>query len=524
MTSLPRGAAFRYGFSLFSYWLVLVALCGALVAGGGWLVSEQVQNGGIGTNEAGALAAVGGFAAALGVFLYGAGQVGLAYKLVADGTSVGVARATTDSLTSDAETDEEPSSTDATDEAESETAPAVDDGGEQAQSVGTDESAIDRPEPRPRAPRESVARTRPPTDASPTDSGATKDSPLDAGEVMTETEPTNTDSTADVNADRRRMPSPESDGVSGPSVDEQQDETGDGWESPVGGADTAETDHDAVDGAAEPDDRAATTDDSTEPAVESPENPDPDEGEMSGSAGADASDPAEADPSDSPEDLVSESEIAGELGFGQSDGPPSRDELAGDGDEPKDGEPAGTDEDPMDYPAAESEPAESADSGAESTGTDDTGPAAEPDDAGEPDDTDESDDAPGLGLFADETTGEGGQGGDTAGAGTERADAETGAASGDTDDPLAPDAGGSSDSASEETADSFTYGASDDTVERSDDSGAADGTDGGEFGSGDQSERGSGDPLSPGSDDTVQDSPDGDEPADEGSDDDDDDE
>ena len=93
MTSVPRRAAFRYGFYLFSYWLVLVAVCAGLVAGGVYALDVGVSGGSLSVGEDGAAAAAGGFAVVLGVLVYGAGQTGLVYKLVADGARTGVAAA-----------------------------------------------------------------------------------------------------------------------------------------------------------------------------------------------------------------------------------------------------------------------------------------------------------------------------------------------------------------------------------------------------------------------------------------------
>jgi len=87
--TVSRNDWFRYGFYVFAYWLVLLVVGGALVGGGGWVISEQVQN--FGANEDRALAAAGGLVALLGLLVYGGGQVGLAYKLVADGVATGVA-------------------------------------------------------------------------------------------------------------------------------------------------------------------------------------------------------------------------------------------------------------------------------------------------------------------------------------------------------------------------------------------------------------------------------------------------
>ncbi|MFC7195641.1 hypothetical protein ACFQL4_15080 [Halosimplex aquaticum] len=161
MTSVPRREAFRYGFYLFSYWLVLVAVCGALVAGGGWLLSEQVKNGSVSGNEDGALAAAGGFAAVLGVLVFGAGQTGIAYKLVADGAMAGVTRAVPTGPASEADGEAEDA---AQDDADGDTvaAGAADTDGDPIQPSGAEDSRPERPDPEPRTPRESTARTGPP--------------------------------------------------------------------------------------------------------------------------------------------------------------------------------------------------------------------------------------------------------------------------------------------------------------------------------------------------------------------------
>jgi len=88
MSSVSRKEGFRYGFYVFSYWLLILVFSGALVAAGAWVVSEQL--GAIGTDREGGLAALGGFLAFVGVLVFGAGQAGLAYKLVADGVERGM--------------------------------------------------------------------------------------------------------------------------------------------------------------------------------------------------------------------------------------------------------------------------------------------------------------------------------------------------------------------------------------------------------------------------------------------------
>jgi len=88
MTSVSRKEGFRYGFYVFAYWLVLLVFSAALVAAGGYIVEMQ-SLGDVGLNEDTALAVLGGFVALLGVLVFGSGQMGLTYKLVADGVSVG---------------------------------------------------------------------------------------------------------------------------------------------------------------------------------------------------------------------------------------------------------------------------------------------------------------------------------------------------------------------------------------------------------------------------------------------------
>lgn len=91
MSSVSRTESFRYGFLVFSYWLVVLVVSTALVAAGGWIIRDQVASlGSIGANQAGALAVLGGFLAFVGVLVFGAGQVGLVYKLVADGVGSGL--------------------------------------------------------------------------------------------------------------------------------------------------------------------------------------------------------------------------------------------------------------------------------------------------------------------------------------------------------------------------------------------------------------------------------------------------
>jgi hypothetical protein len=88
MTSVSRKEGFQYGFYIFAYWLVLLALSGALVATGGWMISEQPL-GAVGTNREGVLVVLGAFVALLGMLVFGSGQVGLVYKVVADGVGAG---------------------------------------------------------------------------------------------------------------------------------------------------------------------------------------------------------------------------------------------------------------------------------------------------------------------------------------------------------------------------------------------------------------------------------------------------
>lgn len=88
MTSVSRKDGFRYGFYIFAYWLVLLVVSGVLVAGGAYLVDLQPL-GAVGANREGALVVLGGFAAFLGVLVFGSGQVGLVYKVVADGVDAG---------------------------------------------------------------------------------------------------------------------------------------------------------------------------------------------------------------------------------------------------------------------------------------------------------------------------------------------------------------------------------------------------------------------------------------------------
>ena len=88
MTSVSRKEGFQYGFYIFAYWLVLLALSGALVATGGWMISEQPL-GAVGTNREGVLVVLGAFVAFLGMLVFGSGQVGLVYKVVADGVGAG---------------------------------------------------------------------------------------------------------------------------------------------------------------------------------------------------------------------------------------------------------------------------------------------------------------------------------------------------------------------------------------------------------------------------------------------------
>jgi hypothetical protein len=141
MSSVSRKEWFRYGFSVFSYWLLILVFSGALVAAGAWVVSEQL--GAIGTDREGGLAALGGFLAVVGVLVFGAGQAGLAYKLVADGVERGMpAGVSGTGSTSESGADERslPTAVDATE---------GDDGATVADEPATEPSEPDTTEPGP---------------------------------------------------------------------------------------------------------------------------------------------------------------------------------------------------------------------------------------------------------------------------------------------------------------------------------------------------------------------------------------
>jgi len=87
MTSVSRKDGFRYGFYVFAYWLVLLAVGTALVAAGGILVTVRNEFSAVPSE---ALVVLGGFVGFLGVVLFGAGQTGLVYKVIADGVTAGV--------------------------------------------------------------------------------------------------------------------------------------------------------------------------------------------------------------------------------------------------------------------------------------------------------------------------------------------------------------------------------------------------------------------------------------------------
>lgn len=87
MASVCRKEGFRYGISIFASWLVVVAFSAALVAAGGILVTVRNEFSAVPSE---AVVVLGGFVGFVGVIVFGAGQTGLVYKVIADGVQTGV--------------------------------------------------------------------------------------------------------------------------------------------------------------------------------------------------------------------------------------------------------------------------------------------------------------------------------------------------------------------------------------------------------------------------------------------------
>jgi hypothetical protein len=284
MTPVSRKEGFRYGFYVFAYWLVLLVFSVALVAAGGYIV--EMQNlGDPGLNEDTALAVLGGFVALLGVLVFGSGQVGLVYKLVADGVSVGrgagdrdVSGSVTDSgrtaMGADTPTADDEATTAASAEATTAT-PA------EATTAGT--TAADQ------AASERAVRARQGADPEPV--GERPSQPVRSGEPSPERDEATPDSEEPTTGSDEPAPRPREGG--GQPRDDA--ESRDGTRRQSDPRAVRETGDEQQPG------RPTTGSQQTGPRSE---------------VGDENSEPAERE---SPEDVVSESEIAEELGFEESD-------------------------------------------------------------------------------------------------------------------------------------------------------------------------------------------------------------
>jgi len=366
MTSVSRKDGFRYGFYVFAYWLVLLGFSAALVVAGGYIV--EMQNlGDVGLNEDSALAVLGGFVTLLGVLVFGSGQVGLVYKVIADGVSVGsvaghregsapVADSAVAPTEAGTRTDESEGTPTASAEATRDAAETADErGGEQGQTDRrTDEPEPGRPRQRPRqsaaADEQSPAGDEPATGTgdSPPDRGepatGTGDSPPDRGEPATGTgEPTT--GTGEPAHDTGETPPPrETSSRPRASSRGQADErAADAKQSDDGPSDAERAGRSGSESASDRRERPAENPGETATSERDPTTPDdqPERTEQrpggqrdrqrAGTGDGTSGDGATDDDRDSPVDAVNESEIAEELGFGEADEQASerRDENSG---------------------------------------------------------------------------------------------------------------------------------------------------------------------------------------------------
>ena len=294
MTSVSRKEWFQYGFYVFAYWLVLLAFSGVLVAAGGWIVSEQPLDA-VGANQEGVLVVLGAFVAFLGVLVFGSGQVGLAYKVVADGVRVGSG----------------------------------------AGNAGPSGSVRD--------PEEARVGTGAPTEQGAGQPAAGPDAkPAGAAELPAEpgmggesAEPS-TEATGEPTPRPRERPSGEA--ATGPAADADEEPTedtgsGEATDTQRGVGDRPEETGSVQDDAGEPatgddDPLGPATDDSrsgqptrNEPTVVTGAEPTADPGDEASAGDPDAGEPS-SEEGESPADVVSDSEIADELGFASGDDEP----------------------------------------------------------------------------------------------------------------------------------------------------------------------------------------------------------
>jgi hypothetical protein len=299
MASVSRKEGFRYGFYLFSYWLVLLIFSGALVVAGAALVEQQI--GGIGANREGALAVLGGFVSLLGVVVYGSGQVGIVYKLVADGVDRG-------GVTGDA----------------ANAAPS----GSETETEGRSMGTTAEPEPdRPAETTEGTTGSAGPADRTESVDPESGREPADAARPNGEpgTEPTG-------------APGTEAATDAGDPTAADASSAGGATDGSEAGA-PPDGDDEAAGTPAGPDEDATTRDGSdaggdARPAGESGTGA-TGEGPATGPAGEDPGgdsegDDGDDDPGSSPVDVASESEIAEQLGFADSPGGDGRDAQGAD--------------------------------------------------------------------------------------------------------------------------------------------------------------------------------------------------
>ena len=392
MTSVSRKEGFRYGFSLFSYWLGLLVFSAALVVAGGWIVSQQVESGSVGVNEDGALAVLGGFVAFLGVLVFGSGQTGIVYKLVADGVEAGAvealagngrpaelggaaAKADTDRDTLEGDTDradDGPAAPTATDERPqpaprrpqaTESQGPTDHDTVSAQTAERHEAQPPRAEPR--------RRPEPAPDDGPATDGATADpaarSPLDSDTAAETTD-----------ADDPEAPREADDGT-GPTTDATDESDGPAATAPDKSAhDTgveAEPDDPGQRGDAGRDGGVAGRDPNTDGVAG------PDTDDEADAADDEPTEEADARPGRSFEDVASESEIAEELGFRGDGVPPERADSEAGEHQPRDAgasDPPATDDGGDAGEVADSDPLADGPDGGENAEADD--PLGSPED------------------------------------------------------------------------------------------------------------------------------------------------
>jgi len=307
MTSVSRKEGFRYGFYVFAYWLVLLVFSAALVAAGGYIV--EMQNlGDVGLNEDTALAVLGGFVGLLGVLVFGSGQVGLAYKLVADGVSVGSGAGNRGASGSVTDSEGTPVGTD-TPTAADEAATAASAG---AASAGTTTAGPEASERVSRARQEDGSEPQPEREREPQPEREREPQPQPEPEPQPEREPAREPSRQPAEVGGT---SPDQEGAAAESDDpaprprERGVQSRDGHESRDGGRDQPD---EAVDGRPRAR-KASETPDDGRPNGDQPEQP---AGDRDGTD--EEPEPGERE---SPADVASESEIAEELGFEESDGP-----------------------------------------------------------------------------------------------------------------------------------------------------------------------------------------------------------